>query len=209
MALASDAATWTVAGATLGLFLFTACLFAATYGMVKTATRQVGLEEKRLAAAQRPHVYPVTLDSWVRQEPPYEAGRARKVIPLANAGPGIAHNVTGYLRFHDGVFVPVVPLTIQPGQMLDASFDWGGDYRPDRWNDARGFLIYDDVAGETWLTEYYVKESNQGLFFDFEASGPLRDFGNLHRRYDIRPDFIHGPANRPLDRALSQASREP
>ena len=87
MVLASDAATWLVAAATLGLFVFTACLFAATYGMVKTAARQVGIEERRLAAAQRPHVYPVTLDPWVRQLPPYEAGRARSVIPLANAGP--------------------------------------------------------------------------------------------------------------------------
>jgi hypothetical protein len=90
----------------------------------------------------------------VRQKSPYEAGRARQVIPLSNAGPGIAHNVTGYLRFYpDGVFVPVVPLTIQPGETLDASFDWGGEPRQDRWEDARGFLVYDDVAGETGLTE--------------------------------------------------------
>lgn len=203
--LLADAATWTVAGATIGLFIVTGCLFAATFGMVKTAARQVGIEEKRVAATQRPHVYPVTLDAWVRQKPPYDAGRARQVMPLSNAGPGVAHNVTGYLRFHDGVFVPVVPLTIQPGEMLDASFDWGGDYRPDRWEDARGFLVYDDIAGETWLTEYYVKESNQGLFFDFEASGPLSEFGSLHQRYDIRPEFIRGEANRPLGRALAQS----
>jgi hypothetical protein len=204
--IAGDPATWTVAIATVGLFFVTGMLFWATYGMVKTATSEIGIEEKRLAAEQRPHAYPASLDPWVRQQPPYASGRAREVIPLSNAGPGIAHNVTGYLRFTDGVFVPIVPLTIQPGQTLDASFDWGGSPRQDQWKDARGFLVYDDVAGETWLTEYYVRQSNQGLFFDFEASGRLREFGNLHDRYDIRPEFIRGEANRPLDRALAQAS---
>jgi hypothetical protein len=58
-------------------------------------------------------------------------------------------------------------------------------------------LVYDDVAGETWLTEYYVKESNQGLLVDFETSGPVADFGNLHDRYDIPPEFIRDGANRP------------
>jgi len=206
--VAADSATWTVAAATIGLFAVTGLLYRATYKMVKAARAEIGIEETRIAAGQRPHVYPVTLDPWVRATVPYQEGRAQGVFPLANAGPGIAHNVTGYLRFEDGVFVPVIPLTIQPGQTLDASLDWGGDWRPEKWADARGFLVYCDVAGEIWVTDYYVRESNQGLFFDFDNSGPLAEFGNLHQRYDIRPEFIKGPANRPLDRALSLSSQK-
>src|SRR5437868_6284819 len=114
--MGSDAATWVVAAATVALFGATGLLFWATSRMVRTSARQVDIGAKRAAAAQRPHVYPVTLDPWVAQEYAYANGRAREVIPVANAGAGIAHNVTGMLKFAEGgVFVPLIPVTLQPG----------------------------------------------------------------------------------------------
>jgi len=205
-------ATWIVAFATVSLFVATGLLFWATKRMVTTAAKQVGIEQDRIAAGQHPHVYPVTLDPWVTTTPPYADGRARHVIPLANAGPGIAHNTTGILVFSDGVFSPIFPLTIQPGQELDARLDFGGGEARglEGWKNAHGFLVYDDLVGVKWMTEYNVRQSNGGsLFFEFQWSGLLSDFGDLTKRFNIPASAMRGEMNNTLDRAISASVTRP
>jgi hypothetical protein len=68
-------ATWIVAIATVALFIATGLLFWATKRMVSTSASQVKIEQNRIAAGQRPHVYPITFDPWVTQIPPYAASR--------------------------------------------------------------------------------------------------------------------------------------
>jgi hypothetical protein len=200
----ADTATWVVAVATVGLFVVTGLLFYATYKVSKTAGAQVKVEQSRVAAEQRPHVFPVSVNAWGRGDPPYEGDIRYRLLPLANAGPGVAHNVTGLLKFRDGVFVPIVPLTIPPGQQYDARLDWGGNLRTEGWDGLRGFALYTDLIGDLWLTDFYVRESNQGRFIDIEDTGPLAKFGNLYQRFQL----VTGPArlNRPLERALALSS---
>ena len=57
-------------------------------------------------------------------------------------------------------------------------------------------------APETWCTEYYVRESNERLFFEFEQSGRLAEFGDLFRRFGIALGAVRGAINRTLDQAL-------
>lgn len=200
-------ATWIVAVATAALFVTTGFLFLSTRRMVGVTASEVAIERDRLAAAQRPHVYAVTLDEWVTERTPYLDHRARQVIPLANAGPGIAHNVTGLLRFADGIFVPIFPVTIQPGERLDARLNWGGDFRGNSWKNAHGFLAYRDVAGVAWVTEYSIRESNSALFFEFEWSGLLSDFGNIYERMGILLGTVvmRGEMTNTLDRILGES----
>lgn len=99
----NDTPTWVVAIATVLLFIATFFLFLMTRRMVGTAAAQVTIDADRAAAAQRPHVYPVTLTEWAMHTKPYDDSRWSQMIPIANAGPGIAHNTTGILRLSNGV----------------------------------------------------------------------------------------------------------
>jgi len=126
-AMVSD---WFVAGGTLGLAGGTVWLVIVTNRMVARAGDQLALEQRRVEASQRPHVYPESPIEWVDGTGRYGGPLTwREALPVRNGGPGVALNVRGKLFFPppSGVVVPIVPTSLAPGESADLRFNWGGE----------------------------------------------------------------------------------
>ena len=142
-----------LAAATVGLGL-------VTNRLGSFAGRQLELEQRRLEAGQRPHVYPAANPDWIEGSGRYSGSfRWNQVLPVKNGGPGVALNVRGQLHFGPptGAFVAVVPTSLAPGESADLVLNWGS--APiSGWKGASGFLLYNDIAGVRWRTDYRVRE---------------------------------------------------
>lgn len=162
---------WWASGAAIAVAVLTGGLALATYLMARATSSEVRLERRRMDDAVRPHVYPQTHANWVDQSANYAQDRWVYVIPVTNAGPGTALNVRGRFRLRNGTFMTLLPTSLYPAQTLDVRIDWGGS-QPimDGWADAHGYLIYEDTSGATWRTDYFIRESNQRKYFEFEKT---------------------------------------
>jgi hypothetical protein len=98
---------------------------------------------------------------------------------------GVALNVRGNLYFGppSGVFVSIVPTSLAPGESADLVLNWGGTPITE-WGRASGYLLYDDVAGVTWRTDYRVREDGR-RFIEVVKAGKLEELGDVG--YDFPP----------------------
>jgi hypothetical protein len=154
----------------------TILLALVTWRLARSTAGEIRLERDRLAAAQRPHVFPATYTAWVDGTGRYE-NRELHVIPVINGGPGVALNVRGTLIFSDQTFVGLVPTSLSAGQSHDMRLNWGGAARED-WTDAEGTLTYQDVTGQTFTSTFAVRQDNRRFFEFGEFSDVKSDDGN-------------------------------
>jgi hypothetical protein len=82
-------ADWFVAIGTLGLAAATVWLVIVTKHIVGRASEQFALEQRRVEASQRPHVYPASVIEWVDGTGRYGGPLTwREALPVRNGGPG-------------------------------------------------------------------------------------------------------------------------
>ena len=108
-------ADWFVAIGTLCLAGATVWLVLVTKDMVQRSSQQLALEQRRIEASQRPHVYPESPIDRVDGRGDYGGPVTwREVLPVRNGGPGVALNVRGTLYFPppSGVSVQIVQTSI-------------------------------------------------------------------------------------------------
>jgi hypothetical protein len=177
------AAEWLVAAGTLALAGATYVLVRVTRRMVAQAGEQVMLEQRRVEASQRPHVFPAASRRWIEGADLPGGMQWLELLPVTNGGPGLAINVRGTLYFAGpgGVSVELVPTSLAPGESEYMRINWGGPPIT-QWADARGFLLYDDIAGETWRTDYVVRAVNR-RYLEVLQTGRLRDLGDVERDF--------------------------
>jgi hypothetical protein len=145
---------------------------------VRVATDELRIERERLEAAQRPWVIPVGGSGWSRGTDEY-AGRWAEVIPAVNAGPGAAVNIRGRLQLTGlgGQFVDIVPTGLAAGEERDLALSWMAPLT-DGWSDARGALVYEDVSGQAWRTDFLVRVAGFRSF-EVTGSGTVEEYGSL------------------------------
>ena len=179
-------AEWLVAGGTLVLALATFALVLVTWRMVAQAGEQVALEQRRVEASQRPYVFPAASRRWIEGADLPRGMEWFELLPVTNVGPGVAINVRGtlYLAGPSGASVELVPTSLAPGESEYMRINW--EFQPlnhwAEWADARGFLLYDDIAGETWRTDYVVRAVNR-RYLEVLQTGRLRDLGDVERDF--------------------------
>jgi len=179
-------ADWFVATGTLALA-------GATFWLARRAGEQLKVERQRIEAAQRPMVYPLASYEWTQGIPGsgYDISR-QHVLPLKNAGPGVAVNVHGACFFQNPAIGGRTSLeleggTIGPGDLLDARLE-----RPltsGGWAGATGFVVYEDVAGDEWVTHFRFGfgRGNQLVCFH-EQPGLVKKLGDPRTRYQPSSD---------------------
>ena len=102
------------------------------------------------------------------------------MLPVRNGGPGVALNVRGTLYFPppSGVSVQIVQTSIGPGKSADLRFNWGGGPTEEGWDRARGYLLYKDIAGVTWRTDYRFHQDLR-RYLEVLQSGKLDDMDDV------------------------------
>jgi hypothetical protein len=152
----------------------TLALAFVAWRTLQFAARQIDLDERRQAAAQRPIVSPASPIEWVDRRGQY-AEEWMHVLPIENVSPGPAFGIEGRLHLRGtrpGVYVPIMPVaSVAPGVGTDAH----------DWRDAVGFLRYRDVAGVEWVTEFSVVTGNDRWSFRVRATASLRRSATLTR----------------------------
>jgi hypothetical protein len=156
-------ANWSVAIGTIAVAVATLALAWVTRRSVRTATDELRLERQRLTAAQWPRVFPNPPLTWSEGAPPYNQDPRpwASVLPVKNAGPGVALNVRARLDWSApaGVHVESVPTSLAPDDSADLRINWGVQPRTD-WADVSGALTYSDITGAVWQTHFHVSIGN-------------------------------------------------
>lgn len=135
----------------------------------------VVIERRRLEAANWPRLFPSPPPTWTAGQGIYAGEASSSVLPVKNAGPGVALNVSGSLDFtnQDGPIVRFVPTTIGPGDTVDLQLDWPNPpsdpaprglpkvWSPKRlvtdWKNVPGRFLCQDVDGGHWLTTFSIE----------------------------------------------------
>jgi hypothetical protein len=166
-----------VAIGTLGLAFVTFLLVRTTKRMVKTASDELTLEKQRIEASQRPYVLPTPSGRWIEGQTP-----RNEVLPIRNAGGGVALNIRGRLYFPEGTTVSVVPTSLGPGDSTDLRINWGGEPRGGSWANARGYLLCEDVVAVTWRTDYAYREDRR-RYIEVLQIGQLDELGEVEQDF--------------------------
>jgi hypothetical protein len=83
-----------------------------------------------------------------------------------------------YLPPPSGVVVQIVPTSLGPGESTDLRFNWGGGPTEKGWDRARGYLLYEDIAGLTWRTDYRFRQDMR-RYLEVLRSGKLNEIGDI------------------------------
>jgi hypothetical protein len=147
-----------VAVGTLGLAAMTGWLAWATRSVVRESRaevaaigRQVGVEERQLALAIDPMVWPVTPVEWARGE---VAGRG-VLLHLKNGGGGPALDAEGEVHWlpepgGERKTSKILPVTIAGGDEAVALLD-----KPiESYGGARGAIRYGSIDKKSWQTDF-------------------------------------------------------
>jgi hypothetical protein len=183
-------AEWFVALGTLALAIATFSLARQTRGLalgadeevkavrdeaeavresVKVQQSQLDLQRAETRRLARPSVYPVMDSEWARGDGRFAMPNERNsTLVLENAGPGLAWDVRGEVRWRNANSEPcvtkILPTMVLPGQRADVRLE----YVIDSWETAEGHLVYADVlSGEAvWRTEFRVSRSGSAYFVE-------------------------------------------
>lgn len=183
-------AEWSVALGTLALAIATFSLARQTRGLaigaeeevkavrdeaeavresVKVQQGQLDLQREETRRLARPSVYPVIDSEWARGEGRFSMlTEKNSTLVLENAGPGLAWDVRGEVRWRNTNSEPcvttVLPTMVLPGQRADVRLE----HAIDSWETAEGYLVYADVlSGQAvWRTEFRVRQSGSTYFVE-------------------------------------------
>jgi hypothetical protein len=137
----------------------------------EAVTDQVKLQREQMEAARRPVVYPVTPADWAKGA---AAATRRRLLPVANGGPGVALNVMGHLmrrpdRGSGYQSSQILAGSVGPGAQQDARLE--GEWT--EWQGTIGYLRYWDLLGEEWITDFTCAIA-VGEQLSIEAKPPRR-----------------------------------
>ena len=155
------ATSWSdpLAVATFVLAFFTFLLGLITRKSVKTSARQIEIEQRTLAAAQEPRVFPAPSREWTDAAAPYDGPLNRfDVLPVTNGGLGPALNVRARLEYGgrgSGTVVQTVPTSLAPNASADLRLN--GKAPPD-WSNVAGGIVYEDMSGGLWQTDFRITQ---------------------------------------------------
>lgn len=135
---------------------------------------QVELQREQLELANRAFVYPWLPHDWVMGTGYWNTADLRlALLPLKNAGPGVARNVRGRVIWNLGPgqwrHAYIAASTIAPGD------NENGRISPptnDGWSGALGYVRWVDLAGEEWVT--YFRMDKKGDLLVGEHQPPER-----------------------------------
>jgi hypothetical protein len=128
------------------------------------ATFLLGREAQRQGeAATRPDVLVHVTDEWATGTGRY-AGRAKAVLPLVNAGPGVAINVRGVLRWATvryGARSVFTASNMAPGATIDVRLEHEALAE---WEGQNGAIFYSDLSGHEWYNQFWFESWFGQLF---------------------------------------------
>jgi hypothetical protein len=159
-------AEWAVALGTIILAFVTFLLSRQAKGEVKAVREQ-------METALRPVVFPVTPADWAMGGGVMTA-RRKRLLPVANGGPGVALNVRGCVmrrRDRGGVDEALlVAGSIGPGAEQDARLEpyWDG------WDGTIGYLRYADLHDDEWITDFTCSAGDGDRDVSISAAPPRR-----------------------------------
>lgn len=148
---------------------------------------QVELQRVQMNLATQPLVYPAVTRAWASRVAGsgYDSAGAQ-LLPLRNGGPGLALNVHGACYITDPTrgtrrSFEIHGGSIAAGEVFDARAE---SPVVSGWSGVDGFVTYEDISGEEWVTHFRFGQGRTGQLIGFhDPPARVREVGDPRERH--------------------------